>query len=73
MSDMKQLSPVKQFLLSHLDNPDAASSFCSLFPQSVVGIDVKLLCHGITLRQAQICPDPTSLSELACSAAACDV
>ena len=36
-------------------------------------IDVKLLCHWITLRQAQICPDLPSLSELARFVVACDV
>lgn len=41
--------------------------------ENVSRIDVKLLCHGITLRQAQICPDLPSLSEPALSAIACDV
>lgn len=36
----------------------------SLFSENVPLIDVKLLCHGITLRRAQICPYLPRLSEL---------
>lgn len=56
-----------RFILMHT----MFSSFVS--SQNVSQIDVKLLCHGITFRQAQICPDLPRLSELAHSTLACDV
>lgn len=65
------------FILSHLDN-SGASFFILFFSSSVSSecashTDVKVLCRGITFRQAQICPDLPSLSELAHYAVACDV
>lgn len=76
------MSNIKNFLSEAVSTIPSWQQWCYcliLFLSSLVSsenvsrIDVKLLCHGITLRQAQICPDLPSLSEPALSAIACDV
>lgn len=72
----------KKYLVKEFPTVTAWQQWCfflilffssSISSENVSQIDVKLLCHGITFRQAQICPDLPSLSELAHYTVACDV